>query len=309
MGWGLSSLLSLQDHSLHSSQAPGNIESLISSGSRGQKPNSLRPNLLFTVHNCKFLSLQTCRTHLPFRPKYSTGQDTGDTFTCSALPNLLSQLNTPWRKLHFLPTKLWLTSPSTTVKTTVSEKQEFLHHQFFQESSFLFILQVTAAEHSKYQLSSWQFSKKTPTFLFPCWFINFTAQIEFFQMQHSLLLKDPFHLCPGDEVSPVYKCTCAFFKLSYKPKNLSGAETPRAINQRLSPTVLSPPSKFSVLQWKTSQESSCTSYLVTSPKWHLRWKKILPWKKAWFMRWNRQVSQGSLLLGSLFPGLLALWLY
>lgn len=101
-------------------------------------------------------------------------------------------------------------------------------------------------------------------------------------MQHSLLLKNPFHLCPGWWGVSVCKCTCAFFKLSacYKPKNLSGAETLGAVNQRLiNPTVLSPLSKFSVLQWKTSQESSCASYLVTSLKWNLRRKKTYPGKE------------------------------
>lgn len=91
---------------------------LISSGSRGQNSNSLASNILFTVHNCKFLNFRTCRTHLPFRPKYRTGQDTGDTVTYTALPKLLSQLLTSWRNLHFLPTQLWLTSLSTTVKMT-----------------------------------------------------------------------------------------------------------------------------------------------------------------------------------------------
>lgn len=96
-------------------------------------PIHLRLNLLFTVHNYRFLSFQTCRTHLLFRRKYRTGQDT---VTCTALPNLLPQLITPWWNLHFLPTKLWLISLSTTVKMTVLEKRKFLHHQFFQNSSF-----------------------------------------------------------------------------------------------------------------------------------------------------------------------------
>lgn len=177
-GRGLSSLLSLRDNSLHCSQAPANNKSLISSGSKGQKPNSLRSNLFFTVHSCKFLSFHTCRTDLPFRPKHRTGRDTGDTVTCTALPKLLSQLLTPWWNLHFLPTKPWLTSLSTTVKMTIVEKKEFLHHQFFQESAFLFILQVTATDLTKYQPNSSQFSKEN-LFIFPRWFINFKAQTIF----------------------------------------------------------------------------------------------------------------------------------
>lgn len=67
-------------------------------------------------------------------------------------------------------------------------------------------------------------------------------------------------------------------------------------NQRQSPTVLSPRSKFSFLQWKTSQESGCMSYLVTSPNQNLRWKKSCPE--------NSLIYEGK---QPGFPGITAAW--
>lgn len=282
MGWGLSSLLSLQDSSFHSSQAPGNNESLISSGSRGQKPNSLRSNhLLFA--QLQILIFSSLQNTPAFQTKIQTGQDPGDTFTCTALPNL-KELSPHWAVTHL---------SFHYCKNDCLGKKEFLDHQFFQESSFRFILQVTAAEHTKYQLSSWQFSKKNPKWIFPCWFINFKAQTEIFQMQHSLLLKNPFYLCPGWwGVSPVCKCTCAFSKLSacYKPKNLSW----NTVSHKSKAESHSPFTSIQILSPTVENITGVKLYIPLGDltKMEFKMKKILPWKKAWFMQWNRQVSRG-----------------